>query len=74
MNRRDITSLFSLDNVDHYELLKLFDLEFKTSWRYSTTEIAFPAQHDHLLLVRGMTTKSKPLQRAENSSKSQSIA
>jgi hypothetical protein len=52
MNRRDITSLFSLDHVDHYELLKLFDVEFKTSWRYSTTEIAFPAQHDHLLLVR----------------------
>ncbi len=69
MNRRDITGLFSLDHVDHYELLKLFDLEFKTSWRYSASEIAFPAQRDHLLLVRWdddeikSITKGKKLKR-----------
>ena len=64
MNRRDITDLFGLDQIDHYELLKLFDLEFKKSWRYSSTE-AFPAQKDHLLLVRWADGEIKAIVRGK---------
>jgi hypothetical protein len=48
----DITQRFSLDKVDHDELLAIFDIRYHTSWRISDDEIAFPAANDHRLKVQ----------------------
>ena len=49
---KDISKRFSLNRVDHYELLKLFELRYQTAWRVSDSEITFPAQRNYSLKVR----------------------
>jgi hypothetical protein len=45
----NITSRFSLDQVDHHELLDILTLRYQTCWRVSDREITFPAAHDYRL-------------------------
>jgi len=51
-SRNDVTSRFSLDVVDHRELLDLFEIRFGTCWNVSRSEIAFPAALDFSVKVR----------------------
>src|ERR1700719_3433923 len=48
-NMTNITSRFSLDQVDHHELLDILTLRYQTCWRVSDREITFPAAHDYRL-------------------------
>ena len=45
----DITTRFSLDKIDHHELLHIFDLRYETCWRVSDHEIMFPAEENYRL-------------------------
>jgi hypothetical protein len=43
MDGKDITPQFSLDEIDHYELLDVLTSRYTTSWRVSKHAITFPA-------------------------------
>jgi hypothetical protein len=49
---KDVTALFSLDQIDHHELLLLLGVKYPTCWRVSDTEIAFPAVEEFHLKLR----------------------
>jgi hypothetical protein len=48
----DITSRFSLSQIDHHELMAVLALRYNTCWRISNNEISFPASHDYRLKLK----------------------
>jgi len=52
MNGNDITGRFSIDQVDHHELLQMLSLRYGTSWRVSDREITLPAAHEYALRLK----------------------
>lgn len=56
----DITLKFSLDQIDHHELLDILTARYTTCWRVSDREITFPAVNDYrikLVMRHGQVTK-----------------
>ena len=49
---KDISDLFHLDEIDHDELLKVFELRYETCWSVSKDLISFPASHDFRLQIK----------------------
>jgi hypothetical protein len=52
MDGKDITSQFSLDKIDHHELLDVLAARYTTSWRVSKHAITFPATADYKIKLR----------------------
>lgn len=56
----DVTQRFSLDQVDHHELLEIFSIRYQTCWWVSDHQITFPAADDYRLKIEmhhGQITK-----------------
>ena len=49
---KDITHRFPLDEVDHDELMKVFELRYETCWRVATNHITFPAKPNYSLKIK----------------------
>jgi hypothetical protein len=52
MDGEDITPQFSLDKIDHHELLDVLAARYTTSWRVSKHAITFPATADYKIKLR----------------------
>jgi hypothetical protein len=52
MDGKDITPQFSLDEIDHHELLDVLAARYTTSWRVSKHAITFPATADYKIKLR----------------------
>src|ERR1700751_6111330 len=52
MDGKDITPGFSLDEIDHHELLDVLTSRYTTSWRVSKNAITFPASADYKIKVK----------------------
>lgn len=48
----NITSRFSLDQIDHHELLDILSIRYTTCWRVSKREITFPAEANYKIKLR----------------------
>jgi hypothetical protein len=45
----DISHRFPIGEVDHHELMEIFNLRYKTCWRVAERQITFPAHPDYRL-------------------------
>jgi len=52
MSGSDITSRFSLDQIDHHELLDILSVRYATCWRVSKHAVTFPAAADYKIKLR----------------------
>jgi hypothetical protein len=52
MHGMDITPRFSLNEIDHHELLDVLASRYKTSWRVSKHGITFPANADYKIKLQ----------------------
>ena len=52
MGGNDITPRFSLDEIDHHELLDVLTSRYRTSWRVRKHAITFPATADYKIKVQ----------------------
>lgn len=52
MSGSDITSKFSLDQIDHHELLDILSVRYTTCWRVSKQAITFPAVADYKIKLQ----------------------
>lgn len=52
MSGSDITPHFSLDKIDHHELLDILTVRYKTCWRVSKHAITFPAIADYKIKLK----------------------
>jgi hypothetical protein len=52
MEGKDITSQFSLDEIDHHEFLDVLTSRYTTSWRVGKDAITFPASADYKIELR----------------------
>jgi hypothetical protein len=48
----DITARFSLDQIDHHELLDILSVRYMTAWRVSKHAITFPAAADYKIKLQ----------------------
>ena len=52
MDGKDITPQFSLDEIDHHELLDVLTSRYTTSWRVSKHAITFPAAANYKIKLQ----------------------
>jgi hypothetical protein len=52
MEGKDITPKFSLDEIDHHELLDVLTSRYTTSWRVSKHAITFPASAEYKIKLQ----------------------
>ena len=52
MDGKDITPQFSLDEIDHHELLDVLASRYTTSWRVSKHAITFPAAANYKIKLQ----------------------
>jgi hypothetical protein len=52
MSGSDITERFSLNEIDHHELLDILSVRYKTCWRVSKHAITFPAVADYKIKLK----------------------